>query len=176
MGANLRSRWEGTIILQTASSRWLAGLALAIAVLAGVSIIIALLGQRGEPSLLPEGTPEGTVHRYLLAIEEGETEAAYAFLDPEIQEICDSQHFRDSQHGFRGGGFQENEDLRVTLVDTREVEDRVEVLVRITRFRVSPPFGANEYSHRERFVLKQNGGVWAFVERPWPNNSAQPTT
>ncbi|PKB64365.1 MAG: hypothetical protein BZY80_02920 [SAR202 cluster bacterium Io17-Chloro-G2] len=143
-------------------------MALAIVVLAGVSIIIALLERRGEPSLLPEGTPAGTVHRYLLAIEKGETEAAYSYLDRDIQDECESQHFRDSLRGFRGGGFHENEDLRVTLVDTREVEDRVEVQVRITRFQVTPPFGANEYSHRERFVLKQTGGAWAFVEPPWP--------
>ena len=159
---------EGTIILKTASSRWLAGLALAVVVLAGVSMIIALVDRRGGPSLLPEGTPEGTVHRYLLAIEKGETEAAYDYLGPEVQETCDSQHFRDSQRGFLGGGFQENQDLRVTLVDTREVEDRVEVQVRITRFRFSPPFGADEYSHGERFVLKQSGGRWAFIEPPWP--------
>ena len=147
-------------------------MALVIVVLAGVSIIIALLDRRGEPTLLPEGTPEGTVHRYLLAIENGETEAAYGYLDAEIQETCDSQRFRDSLRGFRGdgfnAGFSETEDLRVTLVDTREVEDRVEVQVRITRFRVTPPFGANEYSHGERFVLKQTGGAWAFVEPPWP--------
>ena len=145
-------------------------MALAIVVLAGISIVIALLDRRGEPSLLPEGTPAGTIHRYLLAVENGETEAAYGYLDPEIQETCDSQHFRDSQRGFRGGGFSETEDLRVTLVDTRMVEDRVEVHVRITRFQVSPPFGANEYSHGERFVLKQTGGRWAFVEPPWPMN------
>ena len=141
-------------------------------VLAGVSVIIASLDRRGEQSLFPEGTPEGTVQRYLLAIEEGETDAAYDYLDPEVQGTCDSQHFRDSLRGLRGEGFNgpfsETEDLRVTLVDTREVEDRVEVQVRITRFRVTPPFGADEYSYRERFVLKQTGGAWAFVEPPWP--------
>ncbi len=151
-------------------------MALAIVVLAGVSAIVASLDRRGDQSLFPEGTPERTVQQYLLAIEEGETEAAYGYLDPEIQETCDSQHFRDSLRGIRGdgfrgglsGGFSETEDLRVTLVDTREVEDRVEVQVRITRFRVSPPFGADEYSYGERFVLKENGGAWAFVEPPWP--------
>ena len=141
---------------------------MAIVVVAGVTIMIALLDRRGEPSLLPEGTAEGTVQRYLLAIEAGETEAAYGYLDPEIQETCDVQRFRDSQRGFRGESFQENTDLRVTLVDTREVEDRVEVHVRITRFRFTPPFGADEYSYRQRFLLKQTGGVWAFVEPPWP--------
>lgn len=159
-------------MLHTASSRWLAGLALAILVIAGVSMIIALLDQRGDAALLPEGTPEGTVHRYLVAIEKGETDAAYGYLAPEIRENCDSQYFRDSRRNFPGSGFDggslETTDLRVTLVDTREVEDRVEVHVRITRFSVSPPFGANEYSHGERFVLKQTDGAWSFVEPPWP--------
>ena len=163
-------------MLRTASSKWLAGLALAIVVLAGVSIIIASLERRGEQSLFPEGTPERTVQQYLLAIEKGETGAAYGFLGPEVQETCDSQRFRESLRGIRGdgfrggfgGGFSETEDLRVTLVDTIAAEDRVEIQVRITRFRVSPPFGADESSYKERFVLKQTGGVWAFVEPPWP--------
>ena len=141
-------------------------------VLVGVSLIIALMDRRGEPALLPEGSPEGTVHRYLLAIEEGKTEAAYGYLTPELQETCDVQHFRNSQRGMRGerfsGGFPESEDLRVTLLNTLELEDRVEVNVRITRFRVSPPFGADEYSHGQRFVLEQTGETWLFVEPPWP--------
>ena len=175
-------RREETIILKTASSRWLAGVALAIVILAGVSVIIALLERRGEPSMLPDGTPEGAVQRYLLAVENGESDAAYGYLSPGTQETCDSQEFRESLRRFSddglnrrisGGrsissGFSDSEDLRVTLVDTREVEGRTEVLVLITRFRVSPPFGADEYSHQESFVLEQTGGRWAFVEPPWP--------
>ena len=157
-------------------------MALGIAVLAAVSIIIALVDRRGGPSLLPEGTAEGTVHRYLLALENGETEAAYGYIAPEIQENCDTQRFRDSLSGNRSGGyrsgfmggFAETEDLRVTLIDTKEVEDRVEVHVRITRFQVSSPFGVNEYSHGERFVLKQTAGRWAFVEPPWPMRFCKP--
>ena len=95
----------GTIMLRCASSKWLAGLALAIVVLAGVSIIIASLERRGEQSLFPEGTPERTVQQYLLAIEKGETGAAYGFLGPEVQETCDSQRFRESLRGIRGDGF-----------------------------------------------------------------------
>ena len=141
----------------------------------GVSMIIGSMDRRDEQSLLAVGTPEGTVQRYLVAIEERKIDAAYSYLVPGLQEDCDRQYFHDSLRDFPGGrytnGMSDTDDIRVTLLNTVNVEDRVEVNVRITRFTVSPPFGADEYSHGQRFVLKQTEGSWAFIEPPWPMSS-----
>ena len=143
--------------------------------MAGASLIIGLMDRRSEQYLLAVGTPEGTVQRYLVAIEERRIDAAYSYLAPGLKEDCDRHQFRDSLRDFPGNrytnGLSDTDDLRVTLLKTVNVEDRVEVNVRITRFTVSPPFGADEYSHPRRFVLKQTEGSWAFIEPPWPMSS-----
>ncbi len=161
--------------LQTMSSRWLAGAALVILVILVVSVLVALLNSSREANLLPEGTPEGTVQRFLLAIEEDDTRNAYEYLSPALQERCEFQHFRDSARRIdrRVGGTAE--DLRVTLEGTKSVNGAMEVQVRITQFRVSAPFDVNEYSHTQRFALEQLDGTWRFVEPPWPMNRCPET-
>lgn len=154
--------------LQSTSSRWLAGVALVILVIIVVSVVVGLTKRPREATLLPEGTPEGTVQRYLLAVEQEESRRAYEYLGPALQERCEFQHFRDSTRRInrRGGGTAE--DLRVTLEGTQAINGSVEVQVRITQFRVSAPFDVNEYSHVQHFTLEQLDGTWRFDEPPWP--------
>ena len=146
----------------------MAGLTLAVLVLVGVSAAVALFDRRGEPELLPEGTAQGTVQHYLLAIENGDDRRAYGFLNAQLLETCDFQHFRDSLRGVQPGSGSRDQDLRITLLDATPVDDAVEVMVRVTRFRLDPPFGGNEYSQQERFVLEQIDGSWRFTIPPWP--------
>lgn len=124
--------------------------------------------------MLPEGTPEGTVHRFLLAIEQGENRRAYGSLSSELQETCSYQHFRSSTRQFESESDRYPDDLRVTLEGTRPLEGGVEVRVRISRFHLSPPaplsppFDSSESSFGERFTLEMTDGEWRFVDPPWP--------
>ncbi len=145
-----------------------------IVIVAAVGVTVAFLYRSGELPLLPEGTPEGTVHRFLLAIEQGDSRRAYDYLSSPLQETCSYQHFRDSTRWFETKGDRYPGDLRVTLEGTQPVDGAVEVRVRITRFRVSPPspfsppFDGGESSHGERFILEMTDGEWRFVDPPWP--------
>ena len=154
--------------LQSMSSRWLAGVALVILVIIVLSVVVALVNRPREADLLLENTPEGTVQRYLLAVEREESRGAYEYLAPALQERCEFKSFQDSTRriGRRAGGTAE--DLRVTLEDTKVNNGSVEVRVRITRFRVSPPFDVSEYSHVRHFTLEKVDETWRFVEAPWP--------
>ena len=142
--------------------------------MAAIAVTVTFLNRSEELPLLPEGTPEGTVHRFLLAVEQGDNRLAYGYLDPELQETCTYQHFRDSTRLFEAKGDPYADDLRVTLEGTESVDGAVEVRVRITRFRVSrpspfsPPFDGGESSHGERFTLEMTDGDWLFVDPPWP--------
>ncbi len=156
--------------LQTMSSRWLAGAALVILVILVVSVLVAALNRSREANLLPEGTPEGTGQRYLLAVEEDGSRNAYEYLSPSLQERCEFQHFRDSTRRIDRRMEGTAEDLRVTLEGTQAINGTMEVQVRITQFRVSAPFDVNEYSHTQHFSLEQLDGTWRFVEPPWPMN------
>ena len=143
-------------------------------IVAAIGVTLSFLYRSGELPLLPEGTPEGTVHRFLLAVEQGDNRRAYDYLDSELQETCTYQHFRDSNRSFEAKGGRYADDLRVTLEGTESVDGAVEVRVRITRFRVSPPspfsppFDGGESSHGERFTLEMTDGDWLFVDPPWP--------
>ena len=149
-------------------------MALVIVIVAAIGVTVAFLYRSGESRLLPEGTPEGTVHRFLLAIEQGDTRRAYGYLTSPLQESCGYPHFRDSIGWFEAKGDRNAGDLRVTLEGTRPVDGAVEVRVRIIRFHFSPPsplappFDPGESSYGERFTLEMTEGEWLFVDPPWP--------
>ena len=162
------------IRLQTASSRWLAGVAVVVVIVAAVGVTVAFLYRSGELPLLPEGTPEGTVHRFLVAIEQGDRRQAYDFLSPDLRDDCTYDHFRESIRWFENKDIRNPNDLRVTLEGTETDNGVVDVRVRITRFHLSlpspfsPPFDGGESSYGERFTLEMTEGNWLFVDPPWP--------
>jgi hypothetical protein len=149
--------------MQSASSRWLVGVAVVVTALVVVSVVAAVLG-RSEVALLPEDTPEGTVQRFLQAMEEGDPRAAYSYLSADLQQRCTYQGFRDSTLRF------DREDRRITLEGTEPLDGGVEVEVRITTYRVDPPFGARESSFTARYTLEKEGGAWRFTDPPWPQS------
>ncbi len=149
-------------IPQSASSRWLIGVALAVLVLVIVSVVVALVNRQRDVDLFPADTPEGGVQRYLLALEDGEYRTAYNYLNASLQERCSYQHFVDSTRFFQG------EDRRISLEDKESLNGQVRVRVRITEFDFSPPFNTSEYSFSVDFILEQTGAEWRFTEPPWP--------
>ena len=147
-----------------------------IVIVAVIGITAAFLYRSGDLPLLPEGTPEGTVQRFLSAIEQGDSRLAYNYLSPPIQEACSYQFFRDNIRWFEPTNGRDSGDLRVLLEGTNNLEGAVEVRVRIIRFYFStpsplaPPFDAGESSYVERFTLEMSGEEWLFVDPPWPMN------
>ena len=154
--------------MKSSSSKWLAGAGLAVLAIIVVSVVVAVLNRSQSPVTLPEGTPEGTVQRFLLAIEEGETRQAYDYLSDELQEKCTFAHFQDTTRQFDRRGLNDGRDRRITLESTQPIDDTVAVMVRITEFNVSAPFNVNEYSYTQEYVLGELDGGWRFVDEPWP--------
>ena len=150
--------------IQSSSSRWLIGLGLLVLALIVVSVVVATLNRNRQATLFPEDTPEGTVQRYLLAIDEDDGEAAYSYLSSELQEDCTYQHFRNSTQRYKA------QDMRVTLEGTEPLNGRVEVRVEITQVHVNPPFGSSESSYPAYYILEQEDEGWRFAEPPWPMN------
>ena len=161
--------------MQSMSSRWLAGIAVVILVIIVLSVAIALVNGPREGDLLPENTPEGTVQRYLLAVEQEESRRAYEYLAPALRERCEFHHFRDSTRRRRWDSNGVDGDLRVTLQGTQPFNGKVEVRVRIKRFQIfnsfyRAPFEPiyDEYSRVHHFMLVQSNGSWRIVDQPWP--------
>lgn len=152
--------------MKNSSTMWLVGGGAVILVLIVASVVVALLNRPQNIPLLPEGTPAGTVHRYLLAIEANEARTAYNHLSADLQEECTFEHFRDSTRHFESRDT--NRDTRVTLEREQPIDDAMEVRVRITEFYVSGPFDVNEHSYTQDYLLEEIDGTWQFVDEPWP--------
>lgn len=149
---------------RNASTNWLIGAALTVAVLVIASVAVALIADRGELELRPQTTPEGVVQRYLVAIDDDNPELAYSYLSPRLKDACSYQHFRDNTMWIR------EQDLRISLTGTESVGESQEVTVRIREIHVrgDVPFTPNESSYSQRFLLRQYDSVWRFYEPPWP--------
>lgn len=151
--------------MQTPSSRWLVAIATAVIVLILASVVVALVKPRGAAETFPEDVPEGVVQRFILAIQDQDYRLAHSYLSDELKESCPVEHLRTSVRWLVDG----SRDRRIALLDKEELSDgRTQVRVRVTEVNVSPPFGVDERSHQQRYVLIREGGAWRFDEPPWP--------
>jgi hypothetical protein len=151
--------------MRTLSSKWLAGIAAVVVVLIVASVAVALTVGRETTKSLPESEPEGIVQRYILAVQDRDYRLAHSYLSERLKDFCTEEHLRSSSRWFA----ERSGEGRITLVGTDTLSDgRREVRVRITDVNVSPPFGVNEYSHEERYLLTQADGQWRIDAPPWP--------
>jgi hypothetical protein len=69
------------------SSKWLLVFAGIIGALALIAVILVLFTQGKNVALLAADTPQGTVQRYLIALEDGDYQQAYTYLSPNMPDI-----------------------------------------------------------------------------------------
>jgi hypothetical protein len=151
--------------MQTFSSRWLVAVALVVVALILGSMAVALINPRGNVETLSKDTPEGTVQRFILAIQDSDYTLAYNYLTNEMKEICTIAKMETNTRW----SVNDLNDNRIELLDTEKLSNgRVKVKVRVSQTNVSPPFGVDEYSHQEWFILIYENGYWRFTEPPWP--------
>ena len=136
------------------SNRILAVVVGSVAVLAVIAAVVA--ATRPPPTLDP-ATPDGAVQIYLRAMLEGDTETATARLSSSTG--CDE--------GDVASAFVTNS-ARIVLVDSTVDGATAIVTVEIIESSGSGPFEGSEFSHEERFTLRNEEGSWLLVDEPWP--------
>ena len=138
------------------SSRWLLAFGVAVGVLVIVAIVLVLtIGGAREGPLLPEDTPEGTVQRYLLALEAEDYLKAYSYLSPPASEKLPYEEWRGP---FIGPG--ERPELRATLGKSAVTGNEATVDVVVDVFRPGGPFENPVHTHDISFFLKREGTSW----------------
>lgn len=142
------------------SNRWLVVAALVLALVIGGSI--ALGSVRPGETDFPADSPEGTVQRYVRAIEAEDAAAIRETLSPTAQQRCELSDIRNALR------YPDDRDLRVTLRDSRITGDRAEVKVRVTESTGSGPFDSGSYDHEETFDLVRVEGRWVIEQPTWP--------
>ena len=143
----------------SASTRWLAGVAVVVVLVLAAGIGAAALG--GRAPQYAEGSPERAVQDYLAAVGDRDSTAAQTFFSAELRSRC-----RDYPRDMISR--QSRQGLRATLERTTVHGDTAEVRVRITESYGDAPFNSNESSHTEVFALVREDGQWRFTDSPWP--------
>lgn len=151
--------------MQSASSRWLAGIASFAAVLIIVSVLVSVLAN--DDDLLPADTPEGAVQRYLRAVGDDDIVASYEYVSEDLKDECTLEHFLQMTR-FREQNFS------AALSQTTDIGDKTVVSVEITEQGNDGPFGSGQYSFDTSFTLVLENGEWRMSEPPWPVSFCPP--
>ena len=153
------------MIPRTASSRWLAGAAVIVALLVVVSVIMAVLNRESEPEPLPEGSPGRAVQDYILAVQREDPQAAYALLSNDARERCDPAAIYDGHFSLPRDSFS------IRLVDTEESDDEATVTIEVTQVDAPgeiPLFGGSVSDYDTTYRLVREQGEWRLQDGGWP--------
>lgn len=149
-----------TLEVTVSPNRWLIAAALVLALLIGGSIAVGT-SRSGEANF-PADSPEGTVQRFVRAIEAEDAFAIRDALSPEAQKRCEISNIRNALR------YPDERDLRVALRDSRITGERAEVKVRVSESTGSSLFDSGSYDHDEIFDLVHVGGAWLIEQPTWP--------
>ncbi len=149
--------------------RFLIGIIIAVALLVVTSLVVFFV-QKDDLSYIPDKTPEGVVHNYILALQQGDFEKAYGYLAEKEDKPSYERFQQDivaNQTGMRDTGIQIN-DVSI-LKDTAQVE--------LTVIENSGGPFLSEYRYTETALLVEEEGNWKLLQMPyfyWSWNWYQP--
>jgi hypothetical protein len=144
-------------------NRLVLGLGIAIAALAVIAIVLVLL-TRNSVSLLPENTPQGTVQRFLLAIQNKDYPKAYSYMQlvESSKSVTYDEWLRDIPNTLPSTQSSWKANLGRTTVNSNSAT--VEVIV--DTFRPDGPFGNSTFTQLVNFQLTKIGDSWLITTRP----------
>jgi hypothetical protein len=146
-----------------ASNRFLLGFGIGIAVLIVVTLVLVLTA-RENISLLPENTPEGTVQRFLLAIQEKDYPKAFTHL--RIVEDKRSPTYEEWVLSVRPPSQSLQTAWKAVLGETRLAGATATVEVMVDVFRPGGPFENPVRTDTVLFHLEKTGDTWFITSRP----------
>ena len=139
------------------SRRWLIIFAVIIGVLAITAVSLVLLTKGDQITLFPDDTPQGTVQRYLIAMQEQDYREAYDYLsfDPSRK-----RSYSEWSPTFSGISRMTQATWKATLVETTQNGDSASVEVSIDKFRPEGPFSGMTRNQLITFQLAKIEGRW----------------
>lgn len=147
------------------STRILIGVVAGVIVLVVLAIALPRLIDR-EEATYPPNTPEGTVQRYLQAVNDEDTDTALALLAEENTTACMEDGLRERLR------YSYSDDTRVRLGDVEEIDAQtVIVTVGVTHVRQPDLFQLPDegYTSEHTFALvRSTDGFWLLLDADWP--------
>lgn len=144
------------------STRWLIATVVGVILVAVAAVVVSSVR---EPAVLPEGTPEATVQRYLQAVADGDREDVLETYTPDLRRRCEGEQGPEPRPPLP----EERMSFDADLLEVRELDgDRADVEVRISEFSGEPPFGGGGYDHTEVLRVERVDGGWGIADASWP--------
>ena len=144
------------------SRRWLFISAIVIGLLVIATVTLVLLTKGNKVTLLPEDSPQGTVQRYLMAIQEKDYQKAFGYLSFSPTDKITS--FSDWLM-MVGPQSSSQSVWRATLGTVTENENNATVEINIDTLRSGGLFGDSQFSQQINFLLIKKGNSW-FITSP----------
>ena len=139
----------------SSSRRWLTVFGIVIGILVITTVSLVLLTGAKTVVLLPAGTPQGIVQRYLTALQDKDYSLAYNYLSPgpptKIQTYADWLRMMTSAG---------QPVWKATLDWSRQTGDYANVQVTISTLRPGGPFYSPGRSQPVAFQLSRINGQW----------------
>ena len=138
-----------------ATSRPLLLIGAGILALLIISVVVVLVVGRGNTADYSADSPEGTLQRYLAAVEDGDYDAAHAYFSERVKEEMSVDDFRRSIAMF--GGYQSAQ--RVLFRGSSGDADRVRLELEIEYF-YDDTFGGSSFRQPREVIMVREGGEW----------------
>lgn len=138
------------------------GIAIGVLVVASIALV---LSARSTPSLLPEGTPEGTVQRFLMALEDKDYPKAFSYVS-QIDERGNKITYQDWLRMVPFPASSSQTTWKATLSTTTVTGRQATVKVVVDVFRPGGPFENPVRSQGVLFQLTQVDSSWLIVSPP----------
>jgi hypothetical protein len=141
-----------------ANDRILIGIVIGIGVLIIAALVITLM--KPEPAYMPDNTPEGVAHNYLLAIQQKDYERAYIYLSPTLPGYprLASYFIKDIQ--VNSWNFRLNSSTTVSVDGSTTTGSRSIVTVRESSFSGGDLFGSSQSNKTFEMEMRQIKGEW----------------
>lgn len=138
-----------------------------LAIIAGsVALVVAALAlalTRAPQSYLPDTTPSGVAHNYLLAIKQRDSARAYGYLSPDLAGYPPSVNaFVADSDALYSWAFN-REAATISVGDAQITGDRAAVTVSETRFDSGGFFSSGQYETSFRMTLRRQSDTWRLV-------------
>lgn len=120
-----------------------------------VSVVVVLVVGRADSADYAADSPEGTLQRYLAAVDEGDYDAAYAYFSERVQGQMSVDDFRRSIAMY--GGYQPRQ--RVLFRGSSGDADRVRLELDIEYF-YDDGFGGSSSRQPREVTMVREAGEW----------------
>ena len=141
----------------TGSNRLLTIMAIVVVALIAVAAVFVAVR---DPATFDPDSPEGAVQAYVIAVIDGDDDAAHAVLSDELQTRCDVRDLRNR--------VADDSSSRITLIESAVDGDEARIEVEVTVTHDDGPFEFSDWSYDERFELRLAAGEWRITAPPWP--------